>query len=152
MENLKLYIEACRKRNDALDHVLLFGPPGLGKTTLAYIISRELDVNLKQTSGPVLERAADLAGLLTNLRFRDVLFIDEVHRMNNVIEEYLYSAMEDYAIDILIDRGPSARSRPPEFGAVHSYRRHHTDGQSHISHARYASVLCCASISMMWTI
>ena len=110
VENLKLYIEACRKRNDALDHVLLFGPPGLGKTTLAYIISRELDVNLKQTSGPVLERAADLAGLLTNLRFRDVLFIDEVHRMNNVIEEYLYSAMEDYAIDILIDRGPSARS------------------------------------------
>ena len=110
VENLKLYIEACRKRNDALDHVLLFGPPGLGKTTLAYIISKELDVNLKQTSGPVLERAADLAGLLTNLRFRDVLFIDEVHRMNNVVEEYLYSAMEDYAIDILLDRGPSARS------------------------------------------
>lgn len=94
VENLKLYIEACRKRNDALDHVLLFGPPGLGKTTLAYIISKELDVNLKQTSGPVLERAADLAGLLTNLRSRDVLFIDEVHRMNNVVEEYLYSAME----------------------------------------------------------
>lgn len=110
VENLKLYIEASRKREDALDHVLLFGPPGLGKTTLAHIISKEMNVNLKQTSGPVLERAADLAGLLTNLRGRDVLFIDEVHRINNVVEEYLYSAMEDYAIDILIDKGPSARS------------------------------------------
>ncbi len=109
-ENLKLYIEASRKRGDALDHVLLFGPPGLGKTTLAHIITKEMDVNLKQTSGPVLERAADLAGLLTNLRGRDVLFIDEVHRINNVVEEYLYSAMEDYGIDILIDKGPSARS------------------------------------------
>lgn len=110
VDNLKLYIEAARNRNDALDHVLLFGPPGLGKTTLAYIISKELDVSLKPTSGPVLERAADLAGLLTNLHFRDVLFIDEVHRMNSVVEEYLYSAMEDYRIDIMIDRGPSARS------------------------------------------
>lgn len=110
VENLNLYIEASRKRNEALDHVLLFGPPGLGKTTLAYIISKELDVNLKPTSGPVLERAADLAGLLTNLRFRDVLFIDEIHRMNSVVEEYLYSAMEEYRIDIMIDRGPSARS------------------------------------------
>ncbi len=110
VENLKLYIEASRNRGDALDHVLLFGPPGLGKTTLAHIISKEMDVNLKQTSGPVLERAADLAGLLTNLRGRDVLFIDEVHRINNVVEEYLYSAMEDYGIDILIDKGPSARS------------------------------------------
>ena len=110
VENLKLYIEASRKRGDALDHVLLFGPPGLGKTTLANIISKEMNVNLKQTSGPVLERAADLAGLLTNLRNRDVLFIDEVHRINKVVEEYLYSAMEDYGIDILIDKGPSARS------------------------------------------
>ena len=110
VENLKLYIEASRKRGDALDHVLLFGPPGLGKTTLAHIISKEMNVNLKQTSGPVLERAADLAGLLTNLRNRDVLFIDEVHRINKVVEEYLYSAMEDYGIDILIDKGPSARS------------------------------------------
>ena len=110
VDNLKLYIEASRKRGDALDHVLLFGPPGLGKTTLAHIISKEMNVNLKQTSGPVLERAADLAGLLTNLRNRDVLFIDEVHRINKVVEEYLYSAMEDYGIDILIDKGPSARS------------------------------------------
>ncbi len=110
VDNLKLYIEASRKTGDALDHVLLFGPPGLGKTTLAHIISKEMNVNLKQTSGPVLERAADLAGLLTNLRNRDVLFIDEVHRINKVVEEYLYSAMEDYGIDILIDKGPSARS------------------------------------------
>lgn len=110
VDNLKLYIEACRRRNDALDHVLLFGPPGLGKTTLANIIARELDVNLRHTSGPVLERAADLAGLLTNLRSRDVLFIDEIHRTNSVVEEYLYGAMEDFRIDIMIDRGPSARS------------------------------------------
>ena len=110
VENLKLYIEASSKRGDALDHVLLFGPPGLGKTTLAHIISKEMSVSLKQTSGPVLERASDLAGLLTNLRNRDVLFIDEVHRINKIVEEYLYSAMEDYGIDILIDKGPSARS------------------------------------------
>jgi len=110
IENLKLYIDASQKRSESLDHVLLFGPPGLGKTTLAQIIAKELNVTMKQTSGPILERAADLAGLLTNLKEKDVLFIDEVHRINKVVEEYLYSAMEDYGLDILIDKGPSARS------------------------------------------
>jgi len=107
---LKVFIEATKQRLEALDHVLLFGPPGLGKTTLAMLVARELDVNIKITSGPVMDKAADLAGLLTNLDSRDVFFIDEVHRLNHVVEEYLYSAMEDYRIDIMIDKGPSARS------------------------------------------
>ena len=109
-ENLAVFIEATKQRGEALDHVLLYGPPGLGKTTLAMIVSRELNVDIKTTSGPVLERAGDLAGLLTNLQHKDVLFIDEVHRVNSVVEEYLYSAMEDFRIDIIIDKGPSARS------------------------------------------
>lgn len=109
-ENLAVFIEAARQRGEALDHVLLYGPPGLGKTTLAMIISKELNVEIKSTSGPVLERPGDLAGLLTNLYEKDVLFIDEIHRVNNVVEEFLYSAMEDYRIDIIIDKGPSARS------------------------------------------
>ena len=110
IENLKIYIKAAKQRQDALDHVLLFGPPGLGKTTLAYIISKELNVNIKTSSGPVIDKAGDLAGVLTNLEEKDVLFIDEIHRLNSVVEEYLYSAMEDYMIDIMIDKGPSARS------------------------------------------
>ena len=110
LENLKVYIEAAKKRNEALDHVLLFGPPGLGKTTLASIISKELNVNIKMSSGPILDKAGDLAGILTNLEEHDVLFIDEIHRLNTVVEEYLYSAMEDFIIDIMIDKGPNARS------------------------------------------
>ena len=110
VDNLKVFIEAARQREDALDHVLLHGPPGLGKTTLANIIAKELEVNIKTTSGPVLDKPGDLAGLLTNLEERDVLFVDEIHRLNPIIEEYLYSAMEDYHIDIMIESGPNART------------------------------------------
>jgi Holliday junction DNA helicase RuvB len=109
-ENLKVFIDAAKGRNEALDHVLFYGPPGLGKTTLAYIISNELNVNIKSTSGPVIERPGDLAAILTNLEEHDVLFIDEIHRLSSVVEEILYPAMEDYHIDIIIGQGPSARS------------------------------------------
>ena len=109
-EQLQIFIQASKNRNEALDHVLLYGPPGLGKTTLAHIISKELGVNLKQTSGPVLERAGDLAAILTNLERHDVLFIDEIHRLSPVVEEILYPALEDFQLDIMIGEGPSARS------------------------------------------
>jgi len=110
IDNLTVFVTAAKQRGESLDHVLLHGPPGLGKTTLASIISNELKVNLKTTSGPVLDKPGDLAGLLTNLEEGDVLFIDEIHRLSPVVEEYLYSAMEDFQIDIMIDKGPSARS------------------------------------------
>ncbi|MCA6436209.1 MAG: Holliday junction branch migration DNA helicase RuvB [Bacteroidetes bacterium] len=110
VENLQVFVAAAKQRGEALDHVLLHGPPGLGKTTLAHIISNDLGVNLKVTSGPVLDKPGDLAGLLTNLEPFDVLFIDEIHRLSPIVEEYLYSAMEDYKIDIMIDSGPNART------------------------------------------
>ncbi len=110
IENIKVFIKAAKMRNEALDHVLFHGPPGLGKTTLSRIVANELGVTIKETSGPVIEKPGDLAGLLTNLEPQDVLFIDEIHRLSTVVEEYLYAAMEDYRIDIMIDAGPNARS------------------------------------------
>jgi holliday junction DNA helicase RuvB len=110
IENLRIFIKAAKLRSEALDHILFHGPPGLGKTTLSRIVANELEVNIKETSGPVIEKPGDLAGLLTNLEPNDVLFIDEIHRLSNVVEEYLYAAMEDYRIDIMIDTGPNARS------------------------------------------
>ncbi|MCX6303872.1 MAG: Holliday junction branch migration DNA helicase RuvB [Bacteroidetes bacterium] len=110
VENLKIFVQAAKQRGEALDHVLLHGPPGLGKTTLAHIIANELNVNMRVTSGPVLDKPGDLAGLLTGLEPNDVLFIDEIHRLSPIVEEYLYSAMEDYKIDIMLETGPNARS------------------------------------------
>jgi len=109
-ENLGVFIEAAKQRGDSLDHILFYGPPGLGKTTLAYIVARELGVDIRTSTGPILERPIDLAGILSKLEKRDVLFIDEVHRMNRTVEEYLYPAMEDFSLDMMVDRGPGARS------------------------------------------
>ena len=110
LENLQIFVQAANRRDEALDHTLFHGPPGLGKTTLAHILASELNVGIKVTSGPVLDKPGDLAGLLTNLEERDVLFIDEIHRLSPIVEEYLYSAMEDYKIDIMIESGPNART------------------------------------------
>ncbi len=125
-ENLRIFIEAAKARGEALDHVLLYGPPGLGKTTLAGVIANEMEVNIKRTSGPAIERAGDLAAILTNLHEGDILFIDEVHRLSRVVEEVLYPAMEDFALDIVIGKGPSARSirlRLPRFTLIGSTTR-----------------------------
>ena len=135
-ENLSIFIEAAKARGEALDHVLFSGPPGLGKTTLAQIVARELGVNFRSTSGPVLAKAGDLAAILTNLEPRDVLFIDEIHRLNPAVEEILYPAMEDYELDLVIGEGPSARSVKITARAVHPGRRHHALRPDHHAVAR----------------
>ena len=137
-QRLELMVQAAKGRGDVLDHILLSGPPGLGKTTLAYILANAMGVNIKSTSGPTIEKAGDLAGLLTTLERGDVLFIDEIHRLHPPIEEYLYPAMEDFKLDIIIDQGPNARSVRLQSPQVHTDRRHHPRG--HAQSARCARV------------
>ncbi len=145
-EQLEIFIAAAKKRSEALDHVLLFGPPGLGKTTLAHIVAAELGVNLRQTSGPVLEKPKDLAAILTNLEAHDVLFIDEIHRLSPVVEEILYPALEDYQIDIMIGEGPAARSIKLELATVHADRCDHARRHADESAARPLRHRCAARV------
>ena len=135
-ENLAILIAAARQRAEPLDHVLFYGPPGLGKTTLAHILANEMGVNIKITSGPAIERPGDLAAILTNFHAGDILFIDEVHRLGRSIEEVLYPAMEDFALDIIIGKGPSARSNSLETAALYGHRRHNPSGIGHCALAR----------------
>ena len=138
-ERLEITVAAARQRGEAIDHILLSGPPGLGKTTLANIIAKAMGANLKSTSGPTIEKAGDLAGLLTNLEEGDVLFIDEIHRLQKTIEEYLYPAMEDFKLDIIIDQGPNARSVRLNSAALHPHRRNHPQRPAHRSLAHPVS-------------
>ncbi len=135
-ENLAMFIEAARGRDEAMDHVLFYGPPGLGKTTLAQIVARELGVGFRMTSGPVITRAGDLAALLTNLQPRDVLFIDEIHRLSPAVEEVLYPAMEDFQLDLIIGEGPAARSVRIDLPKLHAGRRDHAPRPHHHAAAR----------------
>ena len=130
-ERLEITVEAAKRRGEAIDHVLFSGPPGLGKTTLAHIIAKSMGANIRCTSGPTIEKAGDLAGLLTNLEEGDVLFVDEIHRLQKTIEEYLYPAMEDFKLDIIIDQGPNARSVRLESAALHADWRHHPQRIAH---------------------
>ncbi len=142
-EQLAIALEAAKSRGEALDHVLLFGPPGLGKTTLATIIANELDVGFQQTSGPALQIQGDLTAILTNLRERQVLFLDEIHRMQPVLEEKLYTALEDYKLDIMIGQGPAARTHVMENQAVYLYRRYHAAWVAFVAACAPALGFCC---------